>query len=207
MNIPSRERWAALWNAAGCCGDPAVWFNRLEQFYGESHRAYHNFHHIGDCLREFDAAHSLLNNPTAVEMAIWFHDVIYNPRATDNEEQSAGVAKQCLVKAGAGNEVVAAVDAMILATKTHTARDQDSSVLLDIDLSILGATPERFLRYENQIRQEYDWVPEDVFRAKRSEILEKFLGRDRIYTTDLFFKRYEASARSNLKQSIAILRA
>jgi len=77
---------------------------------------------------------------------------------------------------------------------------------VDIDLSVLGAGTERFLEYEEQIRQEYAWVPEEIFRTKRAEILERFLARDVIYRTPEFYQTHEKQARANLRASLERLR-
>src|SRR5262249_18069786 len=96
---------------------------------------------------------------------------------------------------------------LVLITKTHNPDAHiDAPLLVDIDLSILGQPEKRFWEYELQIRQEYSWVPEEVFHAKRSEILERFLSRNRIYATEWFFQKYEEQARANLKSSLARLR-
>ena len=81
------------------------------------------------------------------------------------------------------------------------------SLLVDVDLSILGQPDERFREYEAQIRREYEWVPEEIFAAKRAEILQGFLARERIYTTDSFFGRFESEARTNLRNSLHHLNA
>ncbi len=78
--------------------------------------------------------------------------------------------------------------------------------MVDIDLSIFGQLPERFWQYENQIRKEYEWVPENIFTTKRAEILERFLARPKIFATELFFAKYEKPARVNLAESIRRLR-
>lgn len=94
-----------------------------------------------------------------------------------------------------------------MATKTHqTEAGSDAALLVDVDLSILGQSEARFAGYESQIRAEYAWVAPEVFKVKRAEILERFLARSRLYTTDHFFARYEAQARRNLAQSIRTLR-
>lgn len=61
--------------------------------YSEPHRHYHNFHHIADSLAEFDRARHLAREPLAVELAIWFHDTVYDTRAGNNEEQSAELGR------------------------------------------------------------------------------------------------------------------
>jgi predicted metal-dependent HD superfamily phosphohydrolase len=95
----------------------------------------------------------------------------------------------------------------VLATKQHDGSlHPDAPLLVDVDLSILGQPPERFWQYENQIRAEYEWVPNEVFATRRAEILEQFLARKRIYSTDNFFRKYEAQARMNLRASVENLR-
>jgi predicted metal-dependent HD superfamily phosphohydrolase len=99
------------------------------------------------------------------------------------------------------------VSQLILTTKYHVASsDPDAGLLLDVDLSILGQPEERFLEYEKQIREEYAWVPESIFKSKRAEILAAFLSRGRIYATEWFLERYETAARINLRQSLHLLK-
>jgi predicted metal-dependent HD superfamily phosphohydrolase len=84
--------------------------------------------------------------------------------------------------------------------------DTDEKILVDVDLSILGERPERFDEYEDQIREEYAWVPGVVFRARRRKILKAFLARASIFNTRKFVETYEAQARANLERSIKRLR-
>lgn len=208
MSALNPERWANLWRAAAKTMPPPDLFEELVAKYAESHRHYHNQQHIGDCLAEFDQVNSIAKNPIAVELAIWFHDVIYNPRATDNEERSAELARSWLKEFGADETLADAVGCLVLATKHHNGSlYEDAPLLVDVDLSILGQQPERFLEYEWQIREEYLWVDEKVFATKRAEILQSFLARERIFQTDFFFQRLEVRARENLKTSVQRLRA
>ena len=171
--------------------------------YSEPHRYYHNLLHIEDCLGEFDRANQLATDPATVELAIWFHDAVYDPRAADNEERSAELAKDWLSDVHASDVLTDSVGRLVLATKNHDASmHADAPLLVDVDLSILGKPPEQFWEYERQIREEYAWVEKTVFAAKRAEILHRFLARERIYQTDLFFHRMEAQARSNLLASV-----
>jgi len=176
--------------------------------YSEPHRHYHNQQHISECLAEFDGARQLAQKPDAVEFALWFHDVIYDPRAGDNEEKSAALANRCLVEAKVEPGLAEIVSRLVMATKTHsTDADPDAAVMVDVDLSILGQAEERFWEYEDQIRQEYAWVPNSLFGSKRAEILEQFLARPRIYASDWFHGKYEQTARRNLELSINKLRS
>jgi len=206
MNWPGQDRWLQLWQDAGGCGDGATWYEKLTRAYAEPQRHYHTQQHIAECLAEFDGARQLAQQPAAVELALWFHDAVYDPKAGDNEEQSAAMARSCLETGGASN-LAASVSDLVMATKSHgTEAGPDAALMVDVDLSILGQGEQRFAEYEAQIREEYRWVPKLIFNSKRAEILERFLARSRIYATDFFAAKYERQARRNLEGSIRELR-
>lgn len=204
MSAPNPNRWAQLWRqVSAATGDSQPIYRELASLYSQPHRHYHNLHHIAECLAEFDSARHPVSQPVAVELALWFHDAIYDTRAQDNEERSAELATRRIADAGGNAELSKAVTALVLATKTHEpSAHPDAPLVVDVDLSILGQPKERFQEYEVQIRREYAWVPEETFAAKRAEILERFLARKRIYTTDHFLAKYERQARTNLQGSI-----
>jgi predicted metal-dependent HD superfamily phosphohydrolase len=205
VNGLDRNRWDEL--AGGAQNEATHWFDRLIQFYSEPHRHYHNCQHITECLNEFDSARRTAHEPRAVECAIWFHDAIYNPRAADNEEKSAELARQFVRETKPADVAGESVVQLVLATKHHDASlHRDAALMVDIDLSIFGKSPEQFWKYEQQIRGEYEWVPENIFRAKRAEILERFLSRQKIFATEMFFVKHETQARANLAESIRRLR-
>jgi predicted metal-dependent HD superfamily phosphohydrolase len=96
---------------------------------------------------------------------------------------------------------------LIMSTRHATTPvGQDAQLMVDTDLAILGAESARFVEYEQQVRQEYAWVAENVFREKRAIILKGFLERPFIFSTDLFRVRYESQARENIRQSLEALR-
>src|SRR5688572_53567 len=146
VNWPGPERWFGLWQGAGARGDARPWYDRLTSAYAERHRHYHNQQHIAECLSEFDGARHLVKQPEAVELALWFHDAVYNPHSADNEERSAAMAKTCLDEAGVPGLISNAVIELVIVTKSHQpSENADAAVMVDIDLSILGQTEERFL--------------------------------------------------------------
>jgi predicted metal-dependent HD superfamily phosphohydrolase len=178
-------------------------YAKLIERYGEPHRAYHNLRHIRQCLAEFAPARRMAGEQDAVEMAIWYHDAIYDSHAKDNEERSAALAEVAGKAAGMPSGFLSRVSVLILATRhVATPEDADAALLVDIDLSILGQPPSRFDEYEKEIRQEYDWVEAKAFAAGRSTILKSFLERPSIYSTDFFRAKYEAKARENLARSV-----
>lgn len=180
-------------------------FEQLVPLYSTPERAYHNLAHIQACLTEFEAVKSLASDPIALQAAIWFHDVIYDPQAHDNEERSADFAAEQLRSLGLDEAQIEQVKNLILATKHDRPVRGDAALLVDIDLSILGKPAEEFDRYDAAIRQEYSWVAEDAYRTGRTQVLQKFLDRPSIYQTEHFFSRYEAQARANLQRAIAKL--
>ncbi len=206
MSWPGWDRWQRLWQAAGASGNSAIWYERLTKAYAEPHRHYHNQQHIAECLAEFDSARHLPEQPDAVEMALWFHDAVYDPKASDNEEESSALAKRCLETAGVP-QLAATVAALVMVTKMHSAEaGPDAALMGDVDLSILGQSEARFAEYEAQIRKEYGWVPKPIFKLKRKEILLSFLERQHIYATEFFAAKYEEKARRNLELSIRKLK-
>ena len=198
----SPERWLDLMAALGI-GEHREMFRRVHDAYSEPHRHYHTVAHIDACLREFDSCRTLARFAHEVEAALWFHDVIYAPRATDSESRSADLAKQFVASAGVPPEACARVHNHIMATM-HNAEpaDPDSALVVDVDLSILGQDAAAYDVFEAQVRKEYQWVPGIVFRRKRAAILRSFLERGSIYSTPQFRERYEAAARANLQRAI-----
>jgi predicted metal-dependent HD superfamily phosphohydrolase len=206
MNWPEPERWQRLWKAIRASGDALAGYERLKSAYAAPGRHYHNQRHIADCLAEFDAARALAKQPEAVELALWFHDAVYDSTAADNEERSAALAKECLASAGRP-DLAQTVAALVMATKLHNApAGTDAALVVDVDLSILGQDERRFAEYEAGIRAEYAWVAQKAFDARRAEILQGFLKRQRIYTTEHFWRKYEVQARRNLERAIRGLR-
>lgn len=201
-----RGRWLALWQRLGAEGSGDSIFAHLTAAYGEPGRAYHTAEHIRDCLDQLDRAKGIGQRPDEIEAALWFHDAVYVPGGSDNEDRSASLAQAALVACGTLPEVADRIAELVLATRhLAIARDPDTQLLCDIDLSVFGREPEVFDQFERRIRQEYDWVPGPVYRSSRAEILAGFLRRRSIYQTDFFRKRYEAPARANLERVIAEL--
>ena len=197
-------RWLALWSRLAGTGPGTSVFYDLAQAYAEPARVYHTAAHINDCLTLFDWSHHLASRPDEMEAALWFHDAVYLPGASDNEERSAQLAEMVLGSGAVPSAAVQHVAEMILSTKhLSIPPEPDTQLLCDIDLSILGRADSKFDDFERRIRQEYAWVPEQAYRTARSSILKTFLQRPAIYQTQPFAERYEAQARRNLERLLA----
>ncbi len=199
-----QERWLQLWQRLNC-EPPLGVEEQLWSLYTSPDRHYHNLTHIHECLKLLELISTPY--PEAIELAIWFHDAVYNTRAADNEQQSANLATAIIQQASLSTEFATKVHQLILATShQHQAiDDHDTQLLIDIDLAILGSNPDTFEVYESNIRQEYAWVPLATFQQKRAEILQTFLDRPAIYQTAAYWEMFEAPARRNLAKSITQL--
>lgn len=183
-------------------------FDDLITHYQEVHRHYHNIRHLYECLSWFDDIKGGLHHPDLVLIALFYHDVIYDPKSSSNEQDSANKMAADL-QGVLSDEKIAVIHEYILATKNHTnlltgSHQHDLAYLLDIDLAILGSQPDRFDEYDAQIRQEYAWVNGLIYHTKRQSVLRTFYRKDRIYLTDYFYDKLENQARENLKRHLSI---
>jgi predicted metal-dependent HD superfamily phosphohydrolase len=195
--------WARVWAAAAGAGDGAGLRDALLSRYAEPWRHYHTRQHLAECLALFDEFADLAADPAAVELALWFHDAVYDIPGRDNEGRSAAWAQQALAAAGTRAPLPETVRELVLATRHDVApAGADAALVVDIDLAVLAAAPERFAEYENQIRAEYAYVPRFLFRRKRRAILQGFLDRWAIFATTALHRRFEAAARRNLAAAL-----
>ena len=180
----------------------------LRQRYDAEGRTYHNWSHIQALLTQFERLTNAFHDPAAVEIALYYHDVIYAPGSTTNESDSADVMAQELTGRADANEIASAT-LIVNATAAHavpagTAPQlaQDCAMFLDMDLAILGADAEAFDSYDRNIRQEFAMVPDAMFYPARLKVMQGFLDRERIYLTERFHVSHDTKARSNLRRLI-----
>jgi predicted metal-dependent HD superfamily phosphohydrolase len=204
-----RDEWLAL--AGRCGGDAAAFGSAWEDLlarYAEPMRAYHNLDHVHCVLADVHALSTPTVPPPALEFAAWLHDVIYDPRADDNEFRSAAYARELLDRLAVDRAIREETARLILLTRRHEAAldDWPGQVLLDADLAILGAAPAVYDRYAAAIRAEYAWVSDDRYRAGRAQVLTGFLNRPRIYSCPAMARQAEDAARANLTRELQLLR-
>ena len=178
--------------------------------YGNPQRHYHTLEHIGEMLKITGKLGRGLPHPIELNLAVWYHDVVYDPHSKTNEEDSATVAEEQLASLGVEPHQRAIVQELILTTK-HDAENNcklaEADVLLDADLAILGASEQRYARFATDIRKEYAWVPEVEYRAGRKAVLEGFLKRPAIYRTAWLLAEGEERERANMTAELESFRA
>lgn len=176
--------------------------------WSEPQRAYHTLQHLREALTLLDEWRRGEEWPATVALALFFHDLVYDPRRADNEDMSALVAREMLAPLQLPQAQIEAIVRLIDITR-HAARPltEDEKLMVDIDLSILGASPERYAQYCAQVRQEYAHVPEALFTRGRLALLEAFLHAPALFHTARARAAFGAAAARNLTQEVAQLRA
>ncbi|QOD12389.1 hypothetical protein IEE84_10995 [Psychrobacter sp. 28M-43] len=181
--------------------------------YGEPQRAYHTLNHIEQLLVQFDNIKHVLAEPHIIALALYYHDVIYDPTRSDNELKSAEFATDAL-RPYLNPKQCRQIHALIMMTANHqidmlVERDKynDAAYLLDVDLSILGAPWSAYEQYAKAIRQEYKYVADDNYRDGRTAVLQGLLAHPKLYLTDHYYNQLETQARANIKLELTSLAA
>lgn len=205
MTTLNPARFRPLWTRLTGSADGADRaFRRLRRVHRQFWRSYHDSSHVVAVLTELDRVRDRLDDADAAEMAVWFHDAVYVPWRSLNEERSAEMAREFLGGTGIERHRLDRIETHILATwHQEEPKDPDSQLVVDADLAILGSPEERYDEYERQVRREYIWVPRARFRAGRAAILRQFLDRPFIYCTPPFRERLESAARHNLSRALS----
>lgn len=205
-NKKIEDRWMGLFSSVDNSSIVKEGLRQLVARYSETHRHYHTLHHVNACLEQLNEVVDYIVDPFNIESAIWFHDVIYDPKRDDNEDMSAKYAKASLESIGLSSNVIAQIEHLILLTK-HPSNPitSDEKYLIDIDLSTLAANEELYDSYELSIRKEYAFVPDLLYKAGRKKILNAFSNLDRIYRTDYFYEKYESRARKNIDRALLMI--
>ncbi len=180
----------------------------LRAAYAEPHRRYHTQAHIDACLAQLARLQGLsASDRRTLECAIWWHDAVYDPRRSDNEDVSADMAVRDLRALGESEPFALEVARLIRLTKGHQVQEDDhiGALLVSIDLSILGAPPEDYDGYVRGVRYEYGFVPDEAFRAGRAAVLRHFLDAKMIFPDPEFAARLEVNARNNLSRELGDL--
>lgn len=178
-------------------------WNEIAHNYNSAHRHYHTLTHLDNLLQDLLPFKNAFSNWDVVVFAIVYHDIIYDVQRSDNELQSAEVARERLRQTSLSENSTQRCVEMIMATKSHTASDEEINLFTDADLSILGSDELTYMTYTAQIREEFGIYPDAVYKPGRRKVLQHFLDMPRIYKSQTFYEKFEVSARKNLQQELA----
>jgi len=205
-----RTRWRTALVAARARAegpDPLPYADNLLARWAEPQRKYHTTAHLVAVLDRIDTLAGHAADADAVRLAAWFHDAVYRPDRSENEERSAALAERALPEAGVPDAVTREVARLVRLTVTHdpAAGDTNGEVLCDADLAILAAAPKEYAEYAAQVREEYGFVPEEAFREGRAAVLRQLLGLPRLFRTPYGAAEWEPKARQNLLTELELL--
>ena len=203
-----KDRFSKLWERC-LHSDQAVGaeiFSALATYYGQPFRQYHNFNHIRYCLRQFDQCTMLIHEPDALELGLWFHDVIYVSGAKDNERRSADLFHDYAVKYTANTALRRHIEDLIMET-THNSVPccNDGQFIMDIDVSGFGQDWEDFMEDGLRLRAESDELEDQVYYSKLLKFMRFLSSRSTFFFTAYFQQRYEQNAQNNMRRLIADL--
>ncbi len=182
----------------------------LVNAYSHRSRHYHNLEHVQNLLNLSELFKKNRDDFIVLQLSTWFHDYIYDSQSQDNERKSAVYAEKKLKELNITPHIIQLVKLIILSTEKHQplTANINNAIFLDMDLSILGASKDKYLNYSHAIRQEYIWLSDLEYQKARKQVLSNFLARKRIYFTNYFYQRLELQARKNLEleiQELAII--
>lgn len=190
------------------------WLDIVLLRYSEPQRFYHTLYHIDRMLFLLSKHGDQIQKIIVVVLAIFFHDIVYDPKRNDNETQSIELFKLFAGDAELPQETIEYVSAFISATITHSLdvsltplkNGEDLKLFLDFDLEVLSREECQYKAYADQIRMEYNHVSQREYCIGRTKVLSSFLDRDRIYFSDIFHDTCEINARRNVRNELKTLR-
>jgi predicted metal-dependent HD superfamily phosphohydrolase len=193
----------------GHAPDPRPYGEDLLGRWAEPQRRYHTVDHLVAVLTRATELTAYADDPDTVALAAWFHDAVYRPDRSENEERSAALAERALREAGVDEERVADVARLVRLTVTHDPAegDRDGEVLCDADLAVLAGDPAAYAAYAASVREEYGFVPDELFRTGRADILRRLLALPRLFRTPYGHDQWEDVARRNLGTELELLEA
>jgi predicted metal-dependent HD superfamily phosphohydrolase len=203
-----RKRWQFLAENIGLdrAKSQEVGDELLSQ-YSASSRHYHGVQHIVSMLEGFDPIKASFEQPLAAELAIFFHDAIYDPSRQDNEAQSARRMQE-LLGGLVDRSLLETAARSIEATKQHALTpSHDTNLLIDLDMAILGQPWPVYERYARDVMQEYLPVyGELAYRhGRRTLFLEPTIAHGSVFLTDAF-KSLNAQALENMQREAEMLK-
>ncbi|WNI16011.1 HD domain-containing protein [Actinacidiphila sp. ITFR-21] len=187
--------------------DPVPYGVDLLERWAEPQRRYHTLDHLVAVLARTTELTAHAADPDAVALAAWFHDAVYRPDRSENEERSAGLAERALPEAGLSPDRTAEVARLVRLTVTHDPApgDRNGEVLCDADLAVLAGDPADYAAYAAAVRAEYAFVPDEDFRTGRAAVLGQLLALPHLFRTDYGRTYWESVARRNLGTELELL--
>lgn len=181
-------------------------WKELKSKYSKSRRYYHNLAHLDNLIGQLAPVKNQIADWQTLILSVAYHDIIYNTLKKDNEERSAALAYDRLTQLNLSEGQKEKCRQQILSTKMHEVSDDlDTNFFTDADLSILGSDKDSYLKYAEQVRKEYEYFPDLLYKPGRKKVLMKFLKMASIFKTKYFQDKYEEQAKINMSSELKSL--
>lgn len=178
-------------------------WDELLTHYTDNSRHYHTIQHLDHMYFELLEVKDDITDWQTVLFSLFYHDVIYNVKRSDNELKSADLAAERIKMLGMTDENIAKCKAMIIVSKEHQVSEEvNVNYFLDADLSILGSSWEKYKEYSEAIRKEYHLYPDFLYKPGRRKVLKHLLSMEKIFKTEHFHDKYELQAKKNLQAEL-----
>jgi len=153
--------------------------NMLLDMWNESHRSFHNLDHLNDIIDQINEQSSfgLLEEKQKEKLYLTalFHDIIYEPTRSDNEERSADFFMNlCHEKT---NPDILEIRDAILDTKEHKSATPLAESFNEFDMNVVERDFEQLLHWERGIHNEYASFGNDMYKQGRLKFLESLLDK------------------------------
>lgn len=181
-------------------------WDEIESAYTDASRHYHSMAHLENLLHQLTAVKGNIHSWETILFTLYYHDIVYNVLASDNEVQSADLAVERMQQIEVPEQLIEDCKNQILATQKHLkSPDIDTNYFIDADLSVLGQHWEIYSAYAQNVRKEYAVYPDEIYNAGRKKVLEHFIGMEQIFKTDYFSNHFEQQAKQNLQRELELL--
>ncbi len=205
--VLDQQRFTALWRATterhdhGHCD--AV-FAELAHLYTGPDRHYHSDEHINLCLTRLDEARESTGYAATVELAVWFHDAIFEPGDPENERKSAAWFRDCADGAFSVDTMAKVESLIVVTTHRESPQSWQEKLMVDVDLSSFGLPWKEFIRDSRNIRREFKTLTDAEFIQRQGNFIRQLDAHSEIYYTDFFKQRYEPVARENIRRLLDV---
>ena len=182
----------------------AAHWREIVSAYSSEGRFYHTLSHLDNLLFQLSKVKEQTADWDTLLFSLFYHDIVYDATAPDNEEKSAELAVARLNQIGFPQERIAKCSAQILATKGHSvSEDNDTNLFTDADLSILGMPWEDYAAYFGQVRNEYAVYPDELYNPGRTAVLKHFAAMPTLFKTPFFSSEFGRQAEENIRKELA----
>jgi len=178
-------------------------FNIIPAYTKDRH--YHTLRHVISMLENIkDFKLGSFNDTSKLELAIWFHDIIYDATSNNNEELSANQFSLFAEVIGLDEKIIKEVYWMIRVT-THKGTPQTrlEDIICDLDLREFANDRQKLNTIE--VRREFSHLSNEEWKFGRTMFVQSMLNKEFIYHTDEYRRLLEDTARNNLQKELDTL--